>query len=109
MVSVVAVGALGGSAIAQDRTSWLNDGESSQTTGYLLEGESVYATCDADCTDLDLFLYDEYGTMVDSDSELDSFPVVTAPYEGSFIVEASMPSCTSVAGCAVTVSSDYGF
>lgn len=96
-------------AMAQDRTAWLRDNESTTMTGYLLQGEDVYALCDEDCSDLDLILYNEMGVMVDTDEQLDSFPIVTAPYEGTFIVEIAMPSCLHSAGCSVSLSSDYGF
>jgi len=96
-------------ALAQDRTIWLNDNGKTTVTGYFLEGEDIYASCDADCTDLDLFLYTEVGVLVDSDEALDSFPIITAPYEGTFSVEVTMPSCTHSAGCSVSLSSDYGF
>lgn len=96
-------------AMAQDRTAWLRDNESTKMTGYLLQGEDVYALCDEDCSDLDLILYNEMGVMVDTDEQMDSFPIVTAPYEGTFIVEVAMPSCIHSAGCAVSLSSDYGF
>jgi len=107
-VSVAWAGAMS-PAIAQDRTAWLRDNESTTMTGYLLQGEDVYALCDEDCSDLDLILFNEMGVMVDTDEQLDSFPIVTAPYEGTFIVEISMPSCVHSAGCAVSLSSDYGF
>ncbi|MEL6602582.1 MAG: hypothetical protein AAFP20_05075 [Cyanobacteria bacterium J06614_10] len=96
-------------AFAQDRTIWLRDNETTTITGYFLQGEDVYASCDQDCMDLDLFLYNEMGVLVDSDEAVDSFPIVTAPYEGTFSVQVSMPSCTHAAGCGATVSSDFGF
>lgn len=105
----VAFVSMGESAIAQDRTSWLRDSESATMTGYLLQGEDVYATCDDDCQDLDLFLYDDSGALVDADDQIDAFPIVTAPYEGTFVVKVAMPSCTHNAGCSVSITSDYGF
>mgnify|MGYP001800668993 CR=1 FL=1 len=96
-------------AMAQSRTLWLNDNGQTTVTGYFLEGEDIYASCDEDCMDLDLFLYTELGVLVDSDEELDSFPIITAPYDGTFSVQVTMPSCTHSAGCSVSVSSDYGF
>ena len=37
---------------AQNRDRWLKDNESTTMTGYLLQGEEVYALCDEDCHDL---------------------------------------------------------
>ncbi|MGC1308339.1 MAG: hypothetical protein WA885_14030 [Phormidesmis sp.] len=105
----VAFLALVSPAMAQDRVLWLEDNEQAAMAAYLLEGESVYATCDQDCSDLDLFLYNDLGAMVASDDELDSFPMVVAPYEGDFMIEVTMPSCPHSAGCSVSVSSDYSF
>jgi len=96
-------------AFAQDRTLWLNDNQETTITGYFLQGEDIYASCDEDCLDLDLYLYTELGVLVDSDEAVDSFPIVTAPYDGTFAVQVTMPSCTHSAGCSATVSSDFGF
>lgn len=96
-------------AFAQDRTVWLQDNEQTTITGYFLQGENISANCDSDCMDLDLFLYNEMGAMVDSDDAIDAYPIVTAPYDGTFQIQVSMPSCTHMAGCSVAVSSEYGF
>ena len=96
-------------AIAQNRTAWLQDNGSTKITGYLLEGESIQGLCDSACKDLDLFLYNEMGLLVDSDEAIDPMPLVSAPYEGTFAIELSMPSCTHWAGCSASISSDYGF
>jgi hypothetical protein len=105
----VALGGLVSPAIAQDRTAWLYDNQTTSMTGYFLAGEDIYAVCDEDCLDIDLFLYDETGTLVDADEALDSYPIVTAPYEGNFTLQVNMPNCTHTSGCAVSISSDYGF
>ncbi|MFK8186716.1 MAG: hypothetical protein AB8B99_25350 [Phormidesmis sp.] len=96
-------------AMAQEHSSWIEDNETKKITGYLLQGESVSGLCDEDCSDLDLFLYNEMGVMVDSDDGIDANPIVTAPYEGTFVVEVAVPSCTHWAGCAVSIRSDQGF
>ncbi|MEL7353697.1 MAG: hypothetical protein AAF171_16930 [Cyanobacteria bacterium P01_A01_bin.116] len=98
-----------GPAIAQNRTAWLKDNETTTMTGYLLQGEDISALCDEDCNDINLFLFNEMGVMVDSDNQIDATPIVTAPYEGTFVVEVSMPSCVHGAGCSVSLSSDHGF
>ncbi len=105
----VALGSVVSPALAQERTVWLQDEEMATMTGYLLEGENVYADCDEDCSDLDLFLYSDADKLVDSDEALDAFPVLTAPYEGTFSVVVAMPGCNHVSGCSASVRSDYGF
>lgn len=96
-------------AIAQNRSLWLYNGQNATVSGYFLAGENIYGTCDSDCYDLDLFLYDTAGNLVASDTLLDSYPIVTAPYTGNFSVTVTMPNCSHSAGCAVGVSSDHGF
>ena len=113
-VSVAALGTVNPVA-AQDRTELLSTDESTMMTGYLYEGESVYAICDEDCSDIDLYLYnedgsvayDDYGNAV-SDITTDAFPSITAPYEGTYQIEAYMSSC-STSICSISVSSDNGF
>ena len=113
-VSVVTLGTISPAA-AQDRTELLSTDESSMMTGYLNEGESVYAVCDEDCSDINLYLYsedgspvyDEYGNAV-LDIATDALAVVTAPYEGTYRIEAYMSAC-STSVCSITVSSDNGF
>ncbi|MEN8445567.1 MAG: hypothetical protein ABG776_11205 [Cyanobacteria bacterium J06555_13] len=106
--ATVAVAGLVSPALAQDRTDWLTPGGTTNTSGVFSEGENIYGTCDSDCTDLDMYLYDGYGNLVAEDTELDAYPIVTAPYTGEFYIEVTMPSCYAEA-CYVEVSSDYGF
>lgn len=109
-VASVALVGLGSPAIAQeapDRSFYLEEGESKTEEAYLYAGEDVYATCDSDCSDIDITLYTELGVEVDSDVELDAFPIVTAPFDGNFIIEVSMPDCDNI--CEVSLSSDEGF
>ncbi len=116
-ITVVSIAALGiiSPAAAQDQTKLLSTNEFSIMTGYLYEGESVYAICDEDCSDINLYLYnqdgsityDEYGNAV-ANIATDSFPVVTAPYEGTYRIKAYMSSC-STSICKISVSSDSGF
>lgn len=107
--ATLAIAGLVSPAIAQDRTVWLQDNETTTITGYFLQGEEVYASCDEDCADLNLFLFNEMGAMVAADDAVDAFPVVTAPYDGTFSIEVSMPTCTHGAGCSASISSDFGF
>ncbi|MGF1522316.1 MAG: hypothetical protein ACFBSF_08365 [Leptolyngbyaceae cyanobacterium] len=94
---------------AQDKSLWLYNGQSTTIEGYFYEGEYIYGECDQDCMDLDLFLYDASGNLVYQDVEPDSAPIVVAPFDGSFSIEVSMPSCVHPEGCEVWVSSDHGF
>lgn len=96
-------------ALAQDRTFWLHEGESETVSGYFLEGETITAECDSDCSDIDLYLYTEIGALADSDDELDDYPVLIAPYDGTFSVEITMPSCSHSQGCSASISSEHGF
>lgn len=95
--------------LAQDRTVWLEEDESTMVTGYFMEGEVISAECDMDCTDIDMYLYTELGVLVDSDVEYDDYPVLIAPYEGEFSIEVTMPSCSHPAGCSAYISSEFGF
>ena len=106
--AVVAAMGIAAPAIAQ-QTVWLGDNEETSVTGYFLEGEDIYASCDEDCLDVNLFLFNEMGVLIDGDEETDAFPIVTAPYEGTFVVKVNMPSCQHAAGCSVSIESDYGF
>lgn len=97
-------------AQAQDRSLWLYSGESTSVEGYLGYGETVYGSCDEDCMDMDLYLYDAFtGELVYEDSAIDSTPFVVAPWEGDFVIEVTMPNCAHPEGCAAWVSSDHGF
>ena len=107
--ATVAIASIATEANAQDHSVWLNNGDSTTFSAYFLEGEAIRVTCDQDCFDLDLFLYDSAGNLLTQDVDLDSVPVVRAPYDGTFTVEVSMPNCTHAAGCAADISSDHGF
>mgnify|MGYP001797346235 FL=1 len=101
-------------AIAQDfepepYTTFLGSGESEIYEGYLLAGEAVYASCDFDCSDLDIYLYDaQTGELMEADTLLDSEPIVVAPYDGDFIIETVMVTC-STSICEAWTNSDEGF
>lgn len=73
------------------------DGET-RTVSFALEGGRTYqfiAKCDHDCSDLDLRVRDERGTVVDSDVELDDHPIVAASpsRNGTYRVEVTMADC----------------
>jgi hypothetical protein len=106
-----AIAVVGSAAIAQaqSRSDMLATGESVAYDGYLAANESVFAACDDDCSDLDMFLYDaQTGELVASDTLVDAVPVVVAPYEGQFVIEVVMASC-SLEPCATWTDSDMGF
>jgi hypothetical protein len=106
----IAAAGLASAALAQDRTLWLYTGDTTTVDGYFFYGEGIYGDCDADCFDLDLFLYDAVtGELVDQDVEPDAVPYVIAPWEGDFVIEVTMPDCDHPDGCAVWISSDEGF
>jgi len=55
----------------------------------------LIAACDTDCSDIDLTLYDSAGREVDSDLQLDDFPIVStrAGKDGSFTILVQMVAC----------------
>ena len=75
----------------------LNDGQSEDVMIRLGGGLDfmILGACDADCEDFDLTLYDERGNVVDSDLELDDFPIVHAvpSRNGVYRLHVSMAEC----------------
>ena len=59
------------------------------------EEHAVLAVCDEDCSDIDLYIYDESGTLIDSDSSTDDVPVllVTPPRRTRYRVQVTMYNC----------------
>lgn len=108
-LGAIAVAATASIAQAQSRVDWLASGDSMSYDGYLLAEEAVFASCDSDCADLDIFLYDAIsGELVASDTLVDAAPVVVAPYEGDFVIQVVMASC-SLEPCETWTDSDAGF
>jgi hypothetical protein len=96
-------------ARAEVRIAFLASGESETYEGYFLADEDIYAYCDDNCQDLDIFLYDAYtGELIESDTLIDANPVVTAPYDGDFLVETLMVTCNADV-CEAWTDSDEGF
>ncbi|NER78457.1 MAG: hypothetical protein F6K42_02550 [Leptolyngbya sp. SIO1D8] len=94
---------------AQSYTDFLASGDSVTYEGYFLADEDIYGSCDENCEDLDIYLYDAFtGELIESDTLADANPIVTAPYDGDFLVETVMVTCYSSA-CETWVDSDYGF
>lgn len=55
----------------------------------------IFAACDGDCDDIDLFIYDENDNLVAKDPDLDDDPVITVTpsWTGSFRLKVAMPGC----------------
>ena len=56
---------------------------------------TLLGVCDEDCSDIDLYLYDEGGVLIDSDASTDDVPVllVTPPRRGRYRVQVTMYDC----------------
>lgn len=105
-MGAIAVLGTAGLAQAQPQTDWLGAGEARSFEGYLSAGENVFSICDANCFDIDMFLYDaESGELVGSDTLEDDIPVVTVPYDGYFLIEVLMVDCRASA-CEIMMGSD---
>lgn len=57
----------------------------------------IIGVCDSDCSDIDMFLYDDNGNMIDSDESSDDIPIVqvTPRWTATFEVELNMYQCSS--------------
>ena len=75
----------------------LDDDESERLTIRIGAGmeTQLFGVCDTDCEDLDLTLYDPSGQEVDSDLELDDFPIVSAKpgKDGVYTILVNMADC----------------
>lgn len=81
---------------------WLKQGESFDLEQYLSANESITAGCNEDCFDVDLILYDAAKKeVVYQDIEANTNPKITAPYDGNFVVNLSLPNCSLSRGCKV--------
>lgn len=58
---------------------------------------SILSVCDEDCSDIDLFLYDDDGDEIDSDTSIDEVPVVreTPNRTGEYRIRVRMYSCST--------------
>ncbi|WP_088893893.1 hypothetical protein [Leptolyngbya ohadii] len=63
------------------------------------------AACDDYCSDIDLFLYDRAGVLVDSDEEEDDYPLITyvPGSSGNYRLVVRMYSCSN-SSCGYAVS-----
>jgi hypothetical protein len=80
------------------REGWLHDDET-ESTWFELEGgvEYVFAgTCDADCSDLDLEVFNSRGTRVAADTGIDDIPRVSyrPSVSGRYRLEVTMYRCS---------------
>ena len=55
----------------------------------------IVAVCDEDCTDIDLYLYDENENLIDEDETDDDVPVIESRprWTGGFGIEVEMYEC----------------
>lgn len=76
----------------------LRQGQTSSWTYHADGGERYlnFAVCDEDCSDIDLYLYDQSGRLVAKDTARDAFPAVawTVPYSQTLKVVVKMERCT---------------
>jgi hypothetical protein len=92
------VAQLGGRESHEIMTGHLDRGASTWIR-YQLDADVSYlfaGVCDEDCSDLDLRLYDETGTLVDADVESDDGPMVrvTPKHSATFRLRVTMARCT---------------
>ena len=75
----------------------LNEGQEKTVTLNLDAGTSYFivAQCDGDCSDIDLWLYDENGNLIDEDVLVDDTPIVevTPIRNARFTIRTRMITC----------------
>jgi hypothetical protein len=83
----------------ETRTGSLGAGQRESLTATLRSGVEymILGVCDNDCTDVDLRLYDELGSEVDTDLEVDDYPIVSATpsRSGEYRIEVAMVTCST--------------
>ena len=88
-----------GFSLIDSFVSGLSEGSTHSEWVTLEAGKTYFlnGVCDSDCTDIDLWLHDENGTLIDSDVEVDDYPYVTVvPQQtGNFVVTSSLPDCNA--------------
>jgi len=94
-----AVESRGYSLSHQILTGSLDNGESEMVSVRLDIGTlyQIMGACDNDCSDLDLTLYDAAGREIDSDLQVDDYPVVSVEPSrtGNFRIKVTMARCTA--------------
>jgi hypothetical protein len=80
-------------------TGSLGDGDDQAYRVTLQRGYDYVFTgaCDSDCSDLDFWLYDNNGNLIDSDTAADDVPVVrvTPARNGTFTIRVGMAACSA--------------
>ena len=75
----------------------MDDSEIDTHTFNLSEGleYAISAACDNDCADIDSYLYDSAGNLIDSDEGPDDIPIVThrATWTGRYTLKIKMYDC----------------
>jgi len=87
-----------GLGVVSSVNGWLNDREE-ETKEYWLQRDVRYAftaTCDNDCTDIDLKLFNRRGELQVEDTDPDDIPqiVFTPPASGTYRLSVVMFRCT---------------
>lgn len=90
----------------KDKFDVLTEDDNDTYTYQLVQGKryKFVGTCDEDCDDLDLEIYDRNGRLIDADASIDDLPVVDfrAPYTGSYTLKVSLEDCSALL-CAYRV------
>jgi len=98
-IAAAAVGVAGYEMVYDPYIDRTGAGVTESLTLRLLKGVSytIIGVCDSDCSDLDMELFDANGNSIDSDYELDDFPVVevTPAWSSDFTLEVNMYACSS--------------
>lgn len=78
---------------------WLDNGQMASYESFFSARTLIRGTCDSDCSDLDLYVYNMSGNLVAQDIDGDPYPVVAIPYDGTFRLEVKMHNCSHSQGC----------
>jgi hypothetical protein len=89
-------------------TGWQQQGKlkngAESTLTVSLKGDKTFAfvgMCDGDCSNVDMYVSDSKGKLVDSDEEDDDFPIVVVNGGGTYKVRVVMKACKSECGFGV--------
>lgn len=94
-----ALGLLGYQQVGTALSGDLAEGSNTNLSITLEEGNvyAITAACDSDCGDIDLTLYSGSDEPIDTDIEVDDYPLVqvVVTQSGSFRVEVTMANCSA--------------
>ena len=98
------LGSQGFQQIGQPTIGSLNTSQTQDIPVQMVQGYQYYlaAVCDADCTDLDLALFDGYGNLAVQDNSVSATPMVpvaSISQTGNFTLQVQMFAC-NVQPCA---------